>query len=52
MDVFGNPLLSVGDIITIKYTYQGFAGTEKMIITNVTNRYDSGLETSIVCRTL
>lgn len=52
MDVFGNPLLSVGDIITIKYTYQGFAGTEKMIITNVTNRYDNGLETSIVCRTL
>ena len=52
MDVFGNPLLSVGDIITIKYTYQGFAGTEKFIITNVTNRYDNGLETSIVCRTL
>lgn len=52
MNVFGNPLLSVGDIITIKYTYQGLAGTEKFIITNVTNRYDSGLETSIVCRTL
>jgi ABC-type multidrug transport system fused ATPase/permease subunit len=52
MSVFGNPLISVGDIVTIKYTYQGFAGTEKLIITNVTHRYNEGLETSISCRTL
>ena len=31
MDVFGNPLISVGDLVTIKYSYQGFAGTEKSI---------------------
>jgi len=29
MDVFGNPFISVGDLITIKYSYHGFAGTEK-----------------------
>lgn len=52
MSVFGNPLISVGDIVTIKYTYQGFAGTEKLIVTNVTQRYNQGLETSISCRTL
>jgi hypothetical protein len=52
LEVFGNPLISVGDIITIKYTYQGLAGTEKFIVTNVNHTYDNGLETSIVCRTL
>jgi hypothetical protein len=52
MNVFGNPLISVGDIVTIKYTYQGLVGTEKFIVTNVDHTYDNGLETSIVCRTL
>jgi len=52
MKVFGNPILNVGDIITIKYTYQGFAGTEKFIITSVSHFYNQGLETDITCRTL
>ena len=52
MDVFGNPFISVGDLITIKYSYQGFAGTEKLIVTSVTHRYNAGLETSVTCRTL
>lgn len=52
MTIFGNPLISVGDIVTIKYIYQGLAGTEKLIVTNVNHRYDQGLETNIVCRTL
>jgi hypothetical protein len=52
MEVFGNPLLSVGDIITVKYTFQGFAGTEKMIITNIQLSYNDGLETTITARTL
>lgn len=52
MTVFGNPLISVGDIISVKYTYQGFAGTEKMIVTNVNLSYNQGLETSITARTL
>lgn len=52
LSVFGNPLISVGDIVTVKHTYQGFVGTEKLIVTNVTHGYDQGLETDIVCRTL
>jgi len=52
MIVFGNPLISVGDIISVKYTYQGFSGTEKMIVTNVNLSYNQGLETSITARTL
>lgn len=52
MEIFGNPLISVGDIVTIKYTYQGLAGTEKFIVTSVQNTYEEGLSTNIVCRTL
>lgn len=52
MKVFGNPLVSVGDIITVKYDYQGFTGTEKIIITNVVHSYSKGLETEIRGRTI
>lgn len=50
--VFGNPLLSVGDIVSFKYTLQGLTGTENFIITDVKHTYSQGLETSITCRTL
>ena len=52
MSVFGNPLISVGDIVSISNSYQGFDGTEKLIITNVSQRFDQGLETEVTCRTL
>lgn len=52
MSVFGNPIISVGDLITIKYPYNGFAGTEKLIVTSVSQSYSQGLETTISCRTL
>ena len=47
---FGNPLISVGDIVTIDYAYQGFDGTEKFIVTNINQTYSEGLETTITCR--
>ena len=52
MEIFGNPLISVGDIVTIKYPYQGFSGTEKFIVISVEQKYSEGLETTITCRTL
>jgi hypothetical protein len=52
MSIFGNPLISVGDIVGIKYTYYGLSGTENFIVTNVTHSYSEGLETEITCRTL
>jgi hypothetical protein len=53
LNVFGNPLISVGDVINIVYPYQGLtAGTEKFIITSVRHNYSEGLETSITCRSL
>ena len=52
IDIFGNPLLSIGDIVSIKYTYQGLLGTEKMIITNISQSFEEGISTSIKCRTI
>jgi hypothetical protein len=52
MEVFGNPLLSVGDIVKVKYTYQGLLGTEAMIITDINQAFEEGINTSITCRTL
>jgi len=52
LKVFGNPLISVGDILSIKHTYVGLAGTESFIVTNVNHEYSEGLETSITCRSL
>lgn len=49
---FGNPMISVGDIISVKYPYKGFAGTERLVVTSVTQSYSNGLETSISARTL
>ena len=50
MTIFANPAISIGDIISINYPYQGFDGTEKFIVTSVTNTFNEGLETRISCR--
>lgn len=52
MSVFGNPLLSVGDIIKINYPYQDLTTSQKFLITNINNSYNQGLETTITCRSL
>lgn len=52
MNVFGNPLISVGDIITINYPANDLDGTQKFIVTNVNNSYNEGLDTSITCRSI
>lgn len=49
---FGNPLISVGDIVSVKYAYQGITDSIKFIVTNVSHSFRDGLETSITCRTL
>jgi len=52
LDVFGNPLLSVGDVIQINYPYHNLTTSKKFVITSVRQSYNDGLETSITCRTL
>lgn len=52
MEIFGNPLISVGDIITIDYPYQGFTNEQKIIVVKVSHSYSEGLTTKIVGRTI
>ena len=52
MEVFGNPLISVGDVITINYPYQGFTTSQKIIVVKVSQEFEGGLRTQITGRTL
>ena len=52
LTVFGNPMLNVGDMVSVTSPYQDFDGSEKLIVTSVTNSFNQGLETTVTCRTL
>lgn len=52
LSVFGNPFIAVGDIVSVKYIYQGLDGTQKFIVTNVRHTFSDGLDTEITCRSL
>ena len=52
LSVFGNPFIAVGDIVSVKYSYQGLDGTQKFIVTNVRHTFSEGLDTEITCRSL
>lgn len=54
LDIFGNPAISVGEIITIKYGYAGLNGdpeVERFIVTGVIQDYkNGGLSTRLTAR--
>lgn len=54
LDIFGNPAVSVGEIITIKYGYAGLNGdpeVERFIVTGVIQDYkNGGLSTRLTAR--
>jgi hypothetical protein len=52
LNVFGNPLLQVGDVITIDYPYYNITTSQKFLVLSVNNNYNGGLDTSITCRTI
>lgn len=52
INVFGNPLISVGDVISISHSLSELSGTEKFLVTNVSQSWDGGLETSIQARSI
>jgi hypothetical protein len=52
LSIFGNPFIAVGDIISVKYSYQGLDGTQRFIVTNVSHSFNDGLDTEITCRSL
>jgi hypothetical protein len=52
IEVFANPLLSVGDIITVTYPYNDLSTSDKFVITNINHDFREGLRTTITARTL
>lgn len=52
LDIFGNPMISVGDVVEIDYDYQELPAGQKYLVTAVQQKYMEGLETGIVCRSL
>jgi len=52
MEIFGNPVIEVGDIITVNYPKNDLNGTQKFLITNVNSNFDGGLSTSITARSI
>ena len=52
MEIFGNPVIEVGDIITVNYAKNGLDGTQKFLVTNVNSNFDGGLSTSITARSI
>lgn len=52
LQVFGNPTLSVYDIITIAHQFSEIDPNQKFIITNINQSWSDGLETSITARSL
>ena len=53
MTIFGNPLISAGDIVTINYPILGMLpSSNKYIVTRCSLDYEEGLSTSISCRAI
>lgn len=50
MDIFGNPALSAGDIVSINYPLQNLDGENKYIIVKVETQYSEGVTSRLVCR--
>lgn len=52
MEVFGNPSIEVGDIITVAYSKNNLDGTQKFLVTNVSTAFEEGLSTTITARSI
>jgi hypothetical protein len=52
MEIFGNPVIEVGDIITVNYPENNLNGTQKFLVTNVSTAFEEGLSTTITARSI
>jgi len=53
IEVFSNPIITVGDIISVNYPSNGFDGTQKFVVTRVGNSFsEGGLSTTITARSI
>jgi hypothetical protein len=46
LNIFGNPLLQVGDVISLSYTLNGIS-QQKYIITSISHSFNQGLSTTL-----
>ena len=49
---FANPLVSIGDVVSVNYPFNGLDGTQKFVITNVTQSWGEGLNTDLTARSI
>ena len=47
--IFGNPLIQVGDVVTLSYYLKGISA-QKYVVHSVSNNFNSGLETSLTLK--
>ena len=52
LEVFGNPLLSIYDVITVSHSFNEMDPNQKFIITNIRHSWNDGLETAITARSI
>lgn len=46
LQIFGNPLIQVGDVVTLNYSLNGISG-QKYLVQGVTHSFNQGLSTSL-----
>ena len=49
LEIFGNPLIQVGDIITLSYSLNGISG-QRYLVHSVSHSFDTGLSTRLVLK--
>lgn len=52
ISVVANPILSVGDVISVSCPYQKILSTDRFVVTNVRQSWSEGLETTITARSI
>ena len=52
LEIFSNPLISVGDTVTINYPNNSLDGTQKFIVSSINKSFDGGLSTKITTRSI
>lgn len=52
LTVFSNPLISVGDIVTINYPDNGVDETQKFMVVQTNNSFEGGINTSLTLRSI
>jgi hypothetical protein len=49
INIFGNPLIQIGDVVDLSYSLKGISG-QKYVVHSASNIFDSGLQTSLTLK--